>query len=123
MSNTFLCIYTVLFKKIQFIIQNHFYFKHFSLVLFDPYIGPYQVLPHRAKVDLGAMAFPNAPASLQPYHQIFSVISWIFLKGSYPSGEMQSVYFKFSVNWTIQQMDILCYKFLFSRIICGLPTL
>ena len=47
------------------------------LVLFNPYIGPYQVLPHRDRVDLGAMAmkgyceFPKAPALLEPLHQIF----------------------------------------------------
>ena len=42
------------------------------LVLFNPY----QVLPLRARVDLGAMAikgysaFPKAPTSLEPLHQI-----------------------------------------------------
>ena len=47
------------------------------MVLFDPYIRPYQVLlPLRARVDLGAMAmkgysaFFKAPALLEPYHQI-----------------------------------------------------
>ena len=46
------------------------------LVLFNPLIGPYQVLPHRARVDLGAMAvkgcsaFPKAPVVLEPHHQI-----------------------------------------------------
>ena len=38
-------------------------------------IGPYQVLPHRARVDVGAMAvkvcsvFPKFPALLGPHHQ------------------------------------------------------
>ena len=47
-----------------------------QLVLFNPYIGPYQVLPGRARVDLVAIAmkgystFPKAPASLEPHHQI-----------------------------------------------------
>ena len=47
-----------------------------QLVLFNPQIGPYQVLPFRARVDLGAMAmkgcftFPKAPASLEPHHQV-----------------------------------------------------
>ena len=62
--------------------SKQFYFKQLSLasvhtlVLFDPYIGPYQVLPLRARVDLGAMAtkeysaFPKAPALLEPHHQI-----------------------------------------------------
>ena len=46
------------------------------LVLFNPQIGHYQVLPLRARVDLGAMAmkgysaFPKAPALLEPHHQI-----------------------------------------------------
>ena len=46
------------------------------LALFNTYIGHYQVLPRRARVDLGAMAmkgysaFPKAPASLEPHHQI-----------------------------------------------------
>ena len=47
-----------------------------QLVLFNPYIGPYQVLPFWTRVDLGAMAmkayfiFHKAPASLEPHHQI-----------------------------------------------------
>ena len=46
------------------------------LVLFNTKIGPYQVLPLRATVDLGAMAmkrysaFPKTPALLEPHHQI-----------------------------------------------------
>ena len=46
------------------------------LVLFNPYIGPYQVLPRWARVDLGAMAvkgcsaFPIAQVSLESRHQI-----------------------------------------------------
>ena len=45
------------------------------LVLFNPYIAPYQVLPCQARVDLGVMAmkrctvFPKAPALLGPHHQ------------------------------------------------------
>ena len=61
---------------------KQFYFKKFYLayiicfaqfkcqiVLFDPLIRPYQVLPFRGRVDLGVMAmkgytiFPKAPAS------------------------------------------------------------
>ena len=39
-------------------------------------MGPYQVLPLRARMDLGAMAmkeystFPKAPALLEPHHEI-----------------------------------------------------
>ena len=46
------------------------------LVLFIPLIGPYQVLPLWARVDLGALAmkgysaFSKAPALLEPHHQI-----------------------------------------------------
>ena len=46
------------------------------LVLFNQLIGPYEVLPHRARVDPGAMAmkeyaaFPKAPALLEPHHHI-----------------------------------------------------
>ena len=84
----------VLFQTIQFSIQNssisnnsvyhkysfnfkkQFYFKQFSLaqvhsfILFVPKIGPYQVLPFQARVDLRMMAikeyfaFPKAPALL-----------------------------------------------------------
>ena len=50
-------------------------------VLFDPYIGPYQVPPLQVKVGLGVMlmkgysAFPKAPALLEPHHQIVFLIS------------------------------------------------
>ena len=43
------------------------------LVLFNPLLGPYQMLPFRARVDIGAMAmkgysaFPKAPALLEPH--------------------------------------------------------
>ena len=45
-------------------------------LLFDKYIGSYQVLPLAARVDQGAMAtkrysaLPKAPALLKPHHQI-----------------------------------------------------
>ena len=45
-------------------------------VVFDPFIGPYQLLPLWAKMDLRVMAmkrystFPEAPALLEPHHQI-----------------------------------------------------
>ena len=59
-----------------------FNFKQFriaelhSLVLFDPLIGPYQILPLLADVNLEAMAlkeysvFPKALPLLEPHHQI-----------------------------------------------------
>ena len=51
---------TYLFQAIQFSIIT-------LLVLFDPEVGPYQVLPFQARMDVGAMAlkrysaFPKAP--------------------------------------------------------------
>ena len=61
---------------------KQFYLKLFclaqerTLVLFDPYIGLYQVLPPRARAELGVMAikcydaFPKATSLLEPHHQI-----------------------------------------------------
>ena len=66
---------TFLFQAIQFTQTIQFSIS-MLLVLFNPQIGPYQVLPLRARVDLGAMAmkrytaFPEAPALLGPHHQI-----------------------------------------------------
>ena len=51
--------------------------KQLSLVLFDPQIGPNQVLPLWTRVNLGAMAmkgfsaFLKVPALLEPHPQIF----------------------------------------------------
>ena len=48
--------------------SKQYYFKQFglayvcSLVLFDPKIGPYQLLPLQARVDLGAMAMKGCSA-------------------------------------------------------------
>ena len=60
-----------LFQSIQFsqtiLIQTIQFSKSMQLVLFNPLIGPYQVQPFWARVDLGAMAmkvyssFPKAP--------------------------------------------------------------
>ena len=62
--------------------SKQFSFKQFSLAyvhslfLFDPLIGPFQMQPLRARVDLGAMemkedsALTKAPALLEPHHQI-----------------------------------------------------
>ena len=64
-----LIVKNTLFQAIQFSMSM-------PLVLFNPLIGAYQVLPRRARVDLGAMAmkgysaFLKAPASLEPHHQI-----------------------------------------------------
>ena len=59
-----------------------------SLFLFNPSIGPYQVLLRRARVDLGAMAmkecsvFSKTPPFLEPHHQIVQChiqdTHWVF---------------------------------------------
>ena len=64
---------TFIFQAIQFsqtvLIQTIQFSINMQIVLFNPLIGPYQVLPFRARVDLGAMAkkgcsaFPKAPTS------------------------------------------------------------
>ena len=64
---------TILFRTfqssvVQYQYLKQFYFKQFSLAyvhclfLFDPLIGPYHVLPHRARVNLGAMAMNGCSA-------------------------------------------------------------
>ena len=80
-STQFKCKYpvylskTFLFQAIQFSQTIQFSIR-MPLVLFNLSIGPYQVLPFRARVNLGAMAmkgcsaFPKAAASLEPHHQI-----------------------------------------------------
>ena len=69
---TQLIYHVILFVTIQFSIRHSFalsYDDRYS-VLFDPEIGPYQVLPLQARVNLGAMAmkrysaFPKAPVLL-----------------------------------------------------------
>ena len=58
-----------------------------------------------ARVDLGAItmkensAFPKAPASLEPHHQIFSIISWTLIGGGLPPAEVQSMYSKATADW------------------------
>ena len=75
-----LIVKTLLFQAIQLsqtvLIQTIQFSISMQLVLFNPLIGSYQVLPFRARVDLGAMAmkgcsaFPKAPTPLKPHHQI-----------------------------------------------------
>ena len=71
---------TFLFEAIQFsqtvLIQTIQFGISMQLVLFNPQIGPYQMLTFQAREDLGAMAmkgysaFPKSPTSLEPHHQI-----------------------------------------------------
>ena len=56
--------------------QKQFHLNQHSLVLFDPKMRLYQVLPLQTRVDLGAMAMKGYPAFrkvsalLEPLHQI-----------------------------------------------------
>ena len=90
---------TVLIQKIQFSISM-------QLVLFNPYIWPYQALPFRARVDLGAIAmkrcfgFPKTPASTEvsPSDHLVSYPGHS-LGVSYSSAEMLSVYSTAPADW------------------------
>ena len=85
-----------MFALIYVSMSKQFYFKQFSLaqvrslVLFEPLIGPYQVLPLWGRVDLRAMAmkrysaFPKAPALLEPHYQIVKCYIQDTRWGSYP---------------------------------------
>ena len=79
-STLFKCKYsfnvkTFLFQVILFSLTIQFSIS-MPLVIFNPLILPYQVLPRRARVDLGAMAMngysvsPKAPALLGSHRQI-----------------------------------------------------
>ena len=83
-------------------------------------MGPYQVLPLRARVDEGAMAikeysaFPKAPLLLEPHHQIVKChihdtrCGW----GSYPSLKKQSVYFTASPDCASScELIVLAYLY------------
>ena len=114
MSTQFKCNYglilkTFLFQAIQFTQTIHFSIS-MLLVLFNPLIWPYQVLPLRTRVELEAMAmkgysaFPKAPALLKPHHHIWTLVIG---GGSYPSAEVQSVYSTAPADWATNN---LCYK-------------
>ena len=93
----------------------------YSLVLFDPLIGPNQLLPLRDRVYLGAMAmkgystFPKAPTLLEPHDQIFychiSGYSW-GVGSSYPSAEKQLVYSTAQADWSISEFNSGIKRFL-----------
>ena len=82
-------------------------------VLFDPLMGPLQVLPPRIRVDLAVMGikrystFPKTSA-LEPHHQMqFSVITKTLVLGvSYSSAEMQSGYSSLSGNWATRWLSV-----------------
>ena len=97
----------ILFLTIQFSISHLFAFSlKCRTVLFNPLIGPYQVLPLWATINLkaitmkGCSAFSKASALLEPHHQIVLVsYPGYSLKESYLSGEMQSVYSSAPADW------------------------
>ena len=97
---------------VMFRCQKQFYFKQFSLalvcrlVLFNPLIRPFQVLPLRARVNLEAMAIKVTPHSPKlKYYWNLTIILLSYpgnsLGESYPSAEMQSVYFAAPAEWVI----------------------
>ena len=81
--------------------SKRFDFKQFnlalvhSLVLFDPYVGPCQVLPLQARVDLDAMVmkrysiFPKAQGCWNLTIRLLSVINRTLVGMSYSSAEKQ----------------------------------
>ena len=84
---------TVTFQIIQFSISM-------PLVLFNPRIGPYQVLHAGPEWTWEQLQWRGAPYSPRSQHywdltiRLFSVISGYSLEvGSYPSAEVQSVYY------------------------------
>ena len=90
------------------------YFEQFSfakvhsLVLFDLWIEPYQVLPLWARVDLGEMAITGYSAvprssNITEASQSNCLVSYSghSLMGSYPSVEKQSVYSTAPADWAI----------------------
>ena len=68
-------------------------------------IGPYQLLPFRARMDLGAMAmkrYSTCPESQYYWNltiRMFSVISGHTLGRAYPYVEVQSVYSTAPTDW------------------------
>ena len=71
-------------------ISNNSVWNRNSFVLHDPWIGPYQVLPLLARVNLRHFIF-KAPLLLDTYHHIVGVF--------YPSAETQSVYSTAPADW------------------------
>ena len=102
-------LHTVKFFQVL-LYDNHIFTSviclHTQFVLFDPLIGPYQVLPLQFRVDQEAMAmkrystFFKSPRP-EPCHQIV----WCHYQDThwgvraYSSAEMQSMYSTAPVNW------------------------
>ena len=80
------------------------------LVLFNQLIGPYQVLPRWARVDLGAMAMKGCFHSPKPRHywnltiRLFSVIPRTLIGGPYNSAEVKPVYSTAQADWAEKNM-------------------
>ena len=133
-------VYTQLNNQTVLILKSPIESKSFvytqfkcQTVLFDLFIGPIQMLPLRAIMDLGAMAMKRystlskAPALLEPRYQFVlchtqdSHCWW----GFYSSAEMRSMYSTAPADWTtlfwgqtnklspindIDNGDLLCEK-------------
>ena len=76
-----------------------------QLAIFDPKIGPYQVLPLWARVDLGAMTMKRcssfgecgAPPNITGTSPSDCLLSY---QDTHSSAEVQSVYSTALVDWT-----------------------
>ena len=88
-----------------------------SLVLFNPYIGPYQVLPRRASVDLsndgnkGVLHTPQSSSIIgtSPSDCLVSYPGHSLGGGSYPSAEKQSVYSTGPADWAKKNNGVRTY--------------
>ena len=108
---------TVPLQAIQFNLSTQFKCKY-SLILkkniFQGIDRPYQMLPFRAIVDLGAMAmkgcfaFPKLQNHCNLTIRLFSVISGHSVWGSYPSAEVQMVYSTGLADWALLSDIYFC---------------
>ena len=112
---------------IQFSINRQF---RCQTVLFDPLIGPYQVLPLRARVDPGVMARKSTPHSTKLQHywnftiKLLSVISRTLVGGGTIPQQRSSWYSQQSQltrplgSQRFSLSRCICKKFLIICVIC-----
>ena len=90
-----------------------------QLVLFNPYGGPYQVLPFRARVDLGAVAIKGCSAfpKARPSDCLVSYPGHWLGGESYPSAEKQSVYSTDPADWASLDFS-MSYEYILTQALC-----
>ena len=95
---------TVLFLKIQFNVIHWFTQFKSQIVVFDPLIGPYKLLPLWVRVDLGTTAmkeystFSKVPG-LEPHYQM--IYSEHFLSGGGDLTPLQHAVGVFCIPWLL----------------------